>query len=278
MTTAALSDVQVHYDDQGEGPALVFIHGAWSDAESWRPQVERFSEDHRTITYDLRGHGQTGATEQRTYSIDLFVEDLEALLDELEIDRAVICGFSLGSMIAQSYLARYPERVEGIVLAGAIQTFPPVRMPKSMKRAMSPEVLLGASLSMMGTRSTFQTLLGSIRTVTGGPWLSLDPEIREEALQAVDETSAAEFKKVFKALYAFEPPTLDGVSVPALIVYGEEDAPPVKRQSKELAHTLGGKAVKVRDAAHMVNQDQPEAFNDLLAEFLSDIEHERIEG
>lgn len=278
MSTATLSDVQVHYDDQGDGPALVFIHGAWSDAESWRPQVERFSEDHRTITYDLRGHGKTGASDQRSYSLSLFVDDLEALLDEAGIDRAVICGLSLGSMIAQSYLARHPERVEGIVLAGALQTFPPVRMPTSMKRAMSPEILLGASLATMGTRQTFRTLLGSIRMVTGGPWLSLDPAIREEALQAVDETSAAEFKKVFKALYEFEPPALDDVSVPALIVYGDQDAPPVKRQSNELARTLGGRAVQVSNAAHMVNRDQPEVFNDVLAEFLSGIEHERIEG
>lgn len=274
MTTTTFSDVDVHYDDQGDGPALVFIHGAWSDAKSWRPQVERFSKDHRTITYDLRGHGKTGASDRRTYSIDLFVEDLEALLDEAGIDRAVICGFSLGSMIAQSYLARHPERVEGIVLAGAVQTFPPVRMPKPMKHAMSPEVLLGTSLATMGTRSTFQTLLASIRTVTGGPWLSTDPEIREEALQAVEETSATEFKKVFEALYAFEPPALDDVSVPALVVYGDQDAPPVKQQSKDLARTLGGKGIVVRDAAHMVNRDQPEAFNDVLAEFLSEIEHE----
>lgn len=278
MATASLSDVQVHYDDQGEGPALVFVHGAWSDAESWQPQVERFSEDHRTITYDLRGHGKTGSSDQRTYSIDLFVDDLEALLDELEVEQAVICGLSLGSMIAQSYLARYPERVEGIVLAGAIQTFPPVRMPKPMKRALSPAAPLGASLAMMGTRPTFQMLLGSIRTVTGGPWLSLDPEVRKEALQAVEETSASEFKKVFKALYAFEPPALDDVSVPALVVYGDRDAPPVKGQSKELARTLGGKGVMIRNAAHMVNQDQPEAFNATLAEFLSEIERERIEG
>ena len=271
MTTASVSDVQVDYNEHGEGPPLVFIHGAWSTAESWRPQVERFSDDYRTITYDLRGHGRTGSSDQRTYSVGLFVEDLKALLDELEVDRAVICGLSLGSMIAQSYLARYPERVEGIVLAGALQTFPPVRMPRSVKYAMSPVVPLGASLAMGGTRSTFQALLTSIRVVTGGPWLSLDPKVRKEALRTADETSPSEFKKVFKALYAFQPPALDDVSVPALVIYGEEDAPPVKQQSRELARTLGGKAVKVRDAAHMVNRDQPEAFNDLLAEFLSGI-------
>lgn len=278
MTSTTLSDVQVHYDDQGEGPPLVFVHGAWADAESWGPQVERFGDDHRTITYDLRGHGQTGASERRRYSVELFAEDLHALLDELDVDRAVICGLSLGSMIAQSYLARHPERVEGIVLAGALRTFPPIPFPTPLKYAMSPIVPLGASLTTMGTRPTFQTLLGSIRAVTGGPWLARDADVRRAALETVEETSSAEFKKIFKALYRFEPPALDDVSVPALIVYGQHEAPPVKRQSNELARTLGGRAVQISNAAHLVNQDSPEAFNETLAAFLSEIEHERIEG
>lgn len=278
MTTATLSDVEVHYDDQGEGPALVFIHGAWANAESWGPQVERFGDDHRTITYDLRGHGRTGASERRRYSVDLFAEDLHALLDELDVDRAVICGLSLGSMVAQSYLARHPERVEGIVLAGALRTFPPIPFPTPLKYAMSPIVPLGASLATTGTRPTFQALLGSIRTVTGGPWLARDADVRRAALETVEKTSSAEFKKIFKALYRFEPPALDDVSVPSLIVYGQHEAPPVKRQSNELARTLGGRAVQISNAAHLVNQDRPEAFNETLAEFLSEIEHERIEG
>lgn len=274
MTTASISDIRVHYRDSGDGPPLVFIHGAWSDAEGWQPQVEAFGDDYRTITYDLRGHGETGPSDRQPYSVDLFVEDLEALLDELDVDRPVLCGLSLGSMIAQSYLARHPDRVEGVVLAGALQTFPPVRIPTPLKYAMSPMVPLSMSLTTMGTRATFKALLGSIRMITGGPWLSRDADTRRSALEAVEETSRGEFRKIFKALYQYEPPALDGISVPALIVYGEHDARPVKRQSDELARTLGGRAVQIADAAHLVNQDNPEAFNETLAEFLAGLDRE----
>lgn len=274
MTTASVSDIRVHYTDSGEGPPLVFVHGAWSDAEGWQPQIEAFGDDYRTIAYDLRGHGETGPSDRQRYSVDLFVEDLEALLDELDVDRPVLCGLSLGSMIVQSYLARHPDRVEGVVLAGALQTFPPVRIPTPLKYAMSPMVPLSVSLTATGTRSTFKALLGSIRAITGGPWLSRDADTRRTALDAVEETSRGEFRKIFKALYRYEPPALDGVSVPALIVYGEHDARPVKRQSDELARTLGGRAVQIADAAHLVNQDNPEAFNETFAEFLSGLDCE----
>jgi pimeloyl-ACP methyl ester carboxylesterase len=274
MVTTSVSGVRVHYDDRGEGEGapLVFIHGAWSDAESWQPQIDRFGDERRVISYDIRGHGQTGASDRRRYSVDLFAEDLDALLDDLGVDRAVVCGLSLGSMIAQSYLASHPERVEGIVLAGAVQTFPPVSIPPMLKSLTSPIVPLGVSLATTGTRPTFEALLGSIRSVTGGPWLSRDADTRRTALESVERTSSEEFKKVFRALYRFEPPALDGVSVPALIVYGEHEAPPVKRQSDDLARTLGGRAVRVAGAGHLVNQDNPEAFNATLARFLSELD------
>lgn len=269
MTTASVSDMRVHYTDSGEGLPLVFLHGAWLDAKRWQPQIEQFGDGYRPIAYDLRGHGRTGPSDHQRYSVELFAEDLEALLDQLDVDRAVLCGHSLGSMVVQSYLARHPERVEGIVLAGALQTFPPVSIPKPLKYAMSPVVPLSVSLATTGTRSTFMALLGGIRTVTGGPWLSRDADTRQAALESVEAISAEEFKKIFRALYRFEPPALDGVSVPALIVYGEHDASPVKRQSNELARTLGGRAIQIADAGHLVNHDDPEAFNDVLAEFLS---------
>jgi len=275
MTTASISDIRVHYTDSGDGPPLVFIHGAWSDAEGWQPQVEAFGDDYRTITYDLRGHGETGPSDRQPYSVGLFVEDLEALLDELDVDRPVLCGLSLGSMIAQSYLARHPDRVEGVVLAGALRTFPPVRIPTPLKYAMSPMVPLSVSLTTAGTRATFKALLGSIRMITGGPWLSRDADARRAALEAVEETPRGEFRKIFKALYQYEPPALDGISVPTLIAYGEHDARPVKRQSDELARTLDGQAVQIAGAAHLVNQDNPEAFNETLAEFLTGLDYEK---
>lgn len=266
--------VSLAYDDDGSGPALVFLHGGWLSGTSWRLQRDRFSSDNRVVVPDLRGHGRTGPTEARRYSIDLFAEDLDALLDRLGIDRAVICGISLGSMVAQSYLDAHPERVAGVVLAGAVRTFPPVPIPPMIKYAMTPVFPLGTSLAFADTAPTFRALLANVRAMTGGRWLARDPAVRAEALDTVGEVSPREFWKVFRALYTFEPPELEGTTVPGLVVYGENEAEPVKGQSRALARALDAETVSIPGAAHLANQDNPGAFDEALAGFLSGIESE----
>ena len=108
MATLAVEDGTLWYDNHGEGRPLVFLHGAWMSADAWEPQVERFGDEYRVIRLDLRGHGRSGTTDRRRYSVDLFVDDLEALLDHLDVEDPIICGLSLGNLITQAYLDRHP--------------------------------------------------------------------------------------------------------------------------------------------------------------------------
>lgn len=269
MAELSLEDGTLYYEDHGAGEPLVFIHGGWMSGDAWGPQVEHFADDYRVIVHDVRGHGRTGASGTENYSIELFAEDLHRLLEHLEIERANLCGLSLGSMVVQSYLATHPERVRAAVLGGPVQTLPPVDLPPATKAMFSPRSALSASLSMTGSRATFRTLLRSIRATTGGPWLSLDREVRGQALDAAGDVEPGEFRKVFDALYGFEPPELAGLEVPTLFVFGGREAPLVKQQARRLAGTVDGEVVAVPDAAHLVNLDQPAAFNRTSEAFLA---------
>lgn len=272
MSTPDAPSIALASDDEGSGPALVLLHGGWLSAESWAGQTERFSEEYRVIAPDLRGHGRTGSTDVRRYSIDLLAADVDALLSELGVDACVLCGLSLGSMVAQAYAARYPERVRGLLLAGAVRTFPPVPVPPAMKGLLSPLPMLGGSLTLYGSGATFRSLLASIRPLTGGPWLARDPGVRNAALETIGTMPEGEFRKTFAALYRFDPPELDGLSIPARIVYGDGEAPPVKRQSERLARTLDCAVHEIPDAAHLVNQDNPRKFNEVLSELLDEVD------
>lgn len=108
-----------NYDLEGTGPALVFIHGAFADSRLWDPQWEYFSSNYRVLRYDLRGHGRTGSSDLEQYNMETYADDLLNLLDSLEINSAIICGLSWGGSIAQSFAVRNPERLIGLVLAGA---------------------------------------------------------------------------------------------------------------------------------------------------------------
>jgi hypothetical protein len=90
VPTIQTNDVETYYERRGEGPPIVFVHGAWVDHRLWTPQVEALGDDYEVIAYDVRGHGKTGGSEGRRYTIERFAADLKALVDALDLDRPTI--------------------------------------------------------------------------------------------------------------------------------------------------------------------------------------------
>ena len=273
MPTLPIEDGTLWYDEHGSGPPLVCIHGGWQDSDAWQQQVDRFAGEYRVIRMDIRGHGKTGATEMRRYSIGQFTDDLERLLDHLDVEDPILSGISIGGMIVQTYLDRHPEGARAAVISGPVQSMPPVDLPPQIKPFMSPLPAISGMVSTVGTRTTFQWLLASIRATVGDTWLTVDPDVRAEALETIGEISPDEYTKIFRALYEFVPPELSHVETPTLVVSGDHEAPPVKVQGKRLAGTLPNSSyVEIPDAGHLVNQDNPDAFDDTVAAFLADVE------
>ncbi|ELY44513.1 alpha/beta fold hydrolase [Natronorubrum sulfidifaciens] len=271
MATLSLDDGTLWYETRGDGQPLVFIHGGWMNGQAWAPQVERFADEYQVVTLDVRGHGKTGATDPSQYSIELFTDDLEVLLSELDLEAPILCGLSLGSMVAQEFLDRHPDRAASAILGGAVRSMPPVDLPTGLKPFLSPLPAVTTSLSMMGPETIFRSLLVSIQATTGEQWLSVDPAVRAAAMDAVGEISRDEFRKVFGALYRYEPSDLSHVETPTLVVHGEQEAPLVKRQGRELVSELAGEHLELPNAGHLVNQDRPNAFNTEAAAFLEPI-------
>jgi pimeloyl-ACP methyl ester carboxylesterase len=114
MTDSA-DGVPIAYEVQGSGePTLVFIHGWSSDGRYWRGQLPYFSQNHRVVTIDLAGHGHSGLGRD-AYTMPAFGEDVKAVLDDLEVDRAILIGHSMGGPVAVEAARLMPERVIGIV-------------------------------------------------------------------------------------------------------------------------------------------------------------------
>ncbi|QLG47517.1 alpha/beta fold hydrolase [Natrinema halophilum] len=272
MAELGLEDGTIWYETIGDGPPLVFVHGGWMNGGAWTPQVDHFADDYRVVTLDVRGHGNTGPTDPDRYSIELFTDDLEALLSHLEIEQPILCGLSLGSMIVQEFLSRHPTDATGAILGGAVRSMPPIELPTGLKSFWSPVPALTASLSLTGTTGTFQSMLYSIQATTGQRWLSVDPEVRADAIDDVGDIRSTEFRKIFQALYRYDPPELTDVRTPALVVHGEQEAPLVKRQGQRIATSVAdGDRLVLSESGHLVNQDRPHAFNAATTDFLQDL-------
>jgi pimeloyl-ACP methyl ester carboxylesterase len=99
-----------------EGTPLVFVHGFGNDAHIWDDAVPAVAGYYRTVAVDLRGHGDSDRDPERRYDYDFHVADLEAVLDELGIERFVLVGHSLGGRIGTLFAGRHPDRMAGLVI------------------------------------------------------------------------------------------------------------------------------------------------------------------
>src|SRR5712691_11051098 len=117
MSRIRTSGVETVFEDEGNGPVIVLLHGFPFDRTMWREQLEGLRGSYRVIAPDLRGLGETRSSAE-VATMDQMARDVAALLDHLEIDHAVICGLSMGGYVAFDFQHSFPGRVRALVLAG----------------------------------------------------------------------------------------------------------------------------------------------------------------
>jgi 3-oxoadipate enol-lactonase len=116
---------RLHYEERGEGPAVLLIHGLAGDLSAWRPQMEWLSESYRVIAFDNRGAGRSEQVDEAESTGALAGDTLE-LLDALAVARAHVVGRSMGGAIAQHMALVAPERVQSLVLCASFARLDPL--------------------------------------------------------------------------------------------------------------------------------------------------------
>lgn len=128
---------EIYYETHGEGPAFLFCSVTGLDHQAWKfHQVGEFSRDHKVILFDYRGTGKSSKRIEK-YSIKMFADDAAAILDHLKVDQAVVCGHSMGGVVAQLLTLDYPSRVKKLILASSGTSHPGAHgIPLAMCRDM----------------------------------------------------------------------------------------------------------------------------------------------
>lgn len=274
MATVRTDDIETHYVRRGTGPPIVFVHGMIMTAEMWEPQMAALEDAFTTIAYDVRGHGRTGGSEVDPYSVDRFASDLEALLDALDVDRAVVCGLSMGGAIAQSFAAAHPDRMAGLVLA---DTFPSGPLPLTARVALANVRFLARLDRFVDyeTLNRWQLRVGNWLL----PGVSGDEETVRRIVDESPPISHAEFVKIADATAGFPSANVDlsRVAAPTLVLHGEH----LQTVNEETTRRLVGQLSNADPTVHVVpggghasNLDNPEFFTARVREFLT----ERVYG
>ena len=257
QVTTGTTPTGLYYEVSGSGDPVVLIHAFSLDRRMWAPQISALQRRFRVIRYDLRGHGNSAAPSEPYAPHD----DLRSVLDTLGIDRATLVGLSAGSTLAIDFAIAYPDRVRKLVLAS----------PGLNGHVPSPP--------LTWTQPVFQAA-GRGDTEDAAKLWAATPIMAVHG----DPAAAATVKALVMSnlrLWTFRtnparpltPPAiarLSEIKSPTLVVLGEKDLPHIKEVADLLARGVSGaRLVTIRDAGHIVNLDAADAFNKLVASFLS---------
>jgi 3-oxoadipate enol-lactonase len=259
MNFLSANGIRLAYQIDGpdNAPTLVLVNSLGTNLRMWEPQIAPLSRALRVVRYDCRGHGASEVPAGE-YTIEQFGYDLLALLDALQIERAHVCGLSLGGQVALWLAARHPGRVARAVFAD--------------------------TAARVGTTESWTTRLGLVRA--GGMEAIRDmvlarflsegfrqhhPEVTRQISEMIAATSPEGYSGACTALRDADlRETLADIHAPALIIVGELDEATPPAQAQELHAAIRGSELMIlREAAHLSNVEQPEAFNQVLLAFLA---------
>jgi pimeloyl-ACP methyl ester carboxylesterase len=265
---AEVREPLLYYEEKGNGPPVVLIHGGLLGRRMWDEQLEAFSKNYRVIRYDVRGFGKS-AMPTKPYS---HVQDLHDLLGFLKIDRAAIVGLSLGSMIAVDFALSYPDMVSSLVLAGpAVNGFDwnpadEKQARKAIRLAVNGENEQAIDALMqdpyLASAATRPDLAGRMRAMATDNLQSmltssiLERPVRPAAIKRLKE-----------------------IHVPTLVIIGTRDVADSQKNADLLtAQVPNCQRIDVEGSGHLVNLEKPTEFGAAVLGFLESKEGSGARG
>jgi 3-oxoadipate enol-lactonase len=245
---------------------LILIHAFPLSADMWLPQLAKVPQGWRFIAPDIRGFRGVGpAFEDASLagaSMDDYADDVVALLDHLDIQRAAIAGLSMGGYIAMAVAARAPERVTRLILADT-------RMTADTPEGRAGRDKMKGDVERGGPRAVADAMLPKL---VGETTKADQPDLSDAVRHLIEINRTEAISGAIDALKSRPDRTdlLARLAVPSLVICGAEDVITPPADSEAMARTIPGATLEVIPrAGHLSNLEQPAAFNAALQAFLS---------
>lgn len=270
MPLIETNETHLNYEETGTGYPVILLHPFGGSTKVWQEQIAAFAPDHKTIAVDMRGHGASPGTAGRgdRYTLQLFAEDLDGLVDALGIDCFHLLGASMGGMIAMRYANQHPDKIGKLVLvssyAGTLEhAEPDFRADWNILREEGIDALIEKKKA--GT------------AYFGKPYADLSPEEQQRADRyfaqiALLGRSIPDYIAVDEA-NLYKPNQTEDMKIikrelngQVLILYGTRDffaeAQPAMQQAMDAQRET------IPDAGHLCWLNNPELFNRRVSDFL----------
>jgi len=246
-------------DESGTGEPVLWLHGYPHDRSLWGPQLADPVPGFRFIAVDLPGFGDSDRVAPP--SLDAWADWVVALLDALDIPRAVIGGLSMGGYLAFALWRRHPQRVRALILADT-RAGADTEEGKVKRRAMQELARTDGAGAI--AEKMIEGMVGrTTRAVAPDAVTTLDLMMRRASADAIVDALQALIDRPDST------PTLATISVPTLILCGDEDVLTPVAESRAMLRAIDGSRLEViPEAGHLSNFERPAVFNRLLSDFL----------
>jgi pimeloyl-ACP methyl ester carboxylesterase len=273
MAFATTDDgVKLHYEETGSGAPIIFVHEFAGDHRSWEQQLQHFGRRYRAIAYAARGYPPSDVPENpSSYSQNRAADDILSVLDHLKIDKAHVCGLSMGGFATLHFGFRHPSRALSLCVAGCGYGAEPTM--RETFRAEADAVV--ASLRADGMAAFAE------RYAYGPTRVQFEAkDLRGFAVfkQALAEHSALGAANTQLGCQKERPSLYDlqkemaALTVPTLILTGDEDWPCLA-PGFLMKRTIPSAALAVMpNCGHTINLEAPVMFNGILGEFIAQVD------
>lgn len=236
---------------------IIFLHGVGSDKGVWAPQLDHFGRQRRSIALSYPGYGDSDFVPDATRND--YAAAVLGVMDALAIDRAHICGLSLGGVVAIALHAAAPDRCASLILADTFAVHPEGQAIFDRSKEASRTI---------GMRALADARAGALLGQAAGP------AIHRAVIATMSAIDPAAYVLGARAVWlADQRDRAAAIDVPTLVLVGDEDRITPPALSAELAALIPGATMLViASAGHLANLEQPLTFNTAIEAFLSEID------
>ena len=254
--------------DQGSGETIILLHGTASSLHAWDAWAQGLKNNHRIIRMDLPGFGLTGPDRLDRYEVSDDVAFLSAFMNQLEIKQAHIVGSSLGGRIAWQYALEFPDQVESLTLINALG-YPQARWPPAIEMGQWP--IVDQIMEHFSPRFMYEIGLKEVYFDKG---MVNDALVDRYYEMSRYPGNLAAFPKRVKAQLDTDSLSIQGIHVPTLILWGEEDIYfPVARAHQFKHDIKGARLHTYSNVGHLPMEEVPNQSMSDFNQFITTLIH-----
>ena len=236
---------------------IVFIHGVGLTKEIWHPQID-FFKDHNLLTYDLIGHGDT-PLQKTQLNFEDFIKQLLNLIDELELKKIHLVGFSIGSLIARHFASEHSDRLSSLVLHGSIY-----------KRSIEQKRVVENRFELMKLDKP-ASKKSALRRWFTEEFIKNNKEVYDKIYSMLEDNDLKNLLKVYKLFvnYEDEDQMFGKINTNTLVTTGQYDVGSTTEMAKNLTKKIkNAKYIEIKNGKHLCNIECAENFNKTIELFI----------